>query len=432
MGRLTINSLAKLLMQKHGLDKTEALQFLTAVFETVQYGLQKDKQVKVKGLGTFKVIEVEARESINVNTGERLLIESHSKITFVPDTAMKDLVNKPFSSFETVILNDGVNFDDMETASQVVKKEIETLIEQPDGDDETMEEQVMEPEVGVEYESETNTDEMTPLLEMVDVQDSQEEGTVESSSEEPLIEEIPTEEPPTEELPTEELPTEELPTEELPTEELPTEEIPTEEIPTEEPPTEEPPIQEENDYGMNAKPKERKWLWPVLFVLGCAASFFLGYQSSRYFEPMPYYQNIDTILVEDTILIAGDSVAAADSLKANAMNSDSLKATSNEASSVTKEVSEPEVDYRKYEEMDARVRTGAYRIVGTERVVKSTPGETLGYISGRMLGPDMVCYVEVYNGLKSSNKALEPGTEIKIPKLELKKKKKKIKDNNNQ
>ena len=392
MGRLTINSLAKLLMQKHGLDKTEALQFLTAVFETVQYGLQKDKQVKVKGLGTFKVIEVEARESINVNTGERLLIESHSKITFVPDTAMKDLVNKPFSSFETVILNDGVNFDDMETASQVVKKEIETLIEQPDGDDETMEEQVMEPEVGVEYESETNTDEMTPLLEMVDVQDSQEEGTVESSSEEPLIEEIPTEEPP----------------------------------------TEEPPIQEENDYGMNAKPKERKWLWPVLFVLGCAASFFLGYQSSRYFEPMPYYQNIDTILVEDTILIAGDSVAAADSLKANAMNSDSLKATSNEASSVTKEVSEPEVDYRKYEEMDARVRTGAYRIVGTERVVKSTPGETLGYISGRMLGPDMVCYVEVYNGLKSSNKALEPGTEIKIPKLELKKKKKKIKDNNNQ
>lgn len=422
MGRLTINSLAKLLMQKHGLDKNEALQFLTAVFETVQYGLQKDKQVKVKGLGTFKVIEVEARESINVNTGERLLIESHSKITFVPDTAMKDLVNKPFSSFETVILNDGVNFDDMETASQVIKKEIETLIEQPDGDDETMEEQVMEPEAGAENESETNTDEMTPLLEMVDVQDSQEEGTVESSSEEPPIEESPIEE----------LPTEELPTEEIPTEELHTEEIPTEEIPTEEPPTEEPPIEEENDYGMNAKPKERKWLWPVLFVLGCAASFFLGYQSSRYFEPMPYYQNIDTILVEDTILIAGDSVAVTDSLEANAMNSDSLKATSNEASSVTKEVSEPEVDYRKYEEMDARVRTGAYRIVGTERIVKSNPGETLGYISGRMLGPDMVCYVEVYNGLKSSNKALEAGTEIKIPKLELKKKKKKNKDNNNQ
>ena len=397
MGRLTINSLAKLLMQKHGLDKTEALQFLTAVFETVQYGLQKDKQVKVKGLGTFKVIEVEARESINVNTGERLLIESHSKITFIPDTAMKDLVNKPFSSFETVILNDGVNFDDMETASQVVKKEIETLIEQPDGDDETMEEQVMEPEVGVEYESETNTDEMTPLLEMVDVQDSQEEGTVESSSEESPIEEPPIEESPTEESP-----------------------------------TEEPPIEEENDYGMNAKPKERKWLWPVLFVLGCAASFFLGYQSSRYFEPKPYYQNIDTILVEDTILIAGDSVAVADSLKADDMTLDSLTTNSMEASSVTKEVSEPEVDYRKYEEMDARVRTGAYRIVGTERVVKSTPGETLGYISGRMLGPDMVCYVEVYNGLKSSNKALEAGTEIKIPKLELKKKKKKNKDNNNQ
>ena len=412
MGRLTINSLAKLLMQKHGLDKNEALQFLTAVFETVQYGLQKDKQVKVKGLGTFKVIEVEARESINVNTGERLLIESHSKITFVPDTAMKDLVNKPFSSFETVILNDGVNFDDMETASQVVKKEIETLIEQPDGDDETMEEQVMEPEVGVENESETNTDEMTPLLEMVDVQDSQEEGTVESSSEESPIEESPTEE--------------------SPTEESPTEESPTEEPLTEEPPTEDPPIEEENDYGMNAKPKERKWLWPLLFVLGCAASFFLGYQSSRYFEPKPYYQNIDTILVEDTILIAGDSVAVADSLKADDMTLDSLTTNSMEASSVTKEVSEPEVDYRKYEEMDARVRTGAYRIVGTERVVKSTPGETLGYISGRMLGPDMVCYVEVYNGLKSSNKALEPGTEIKIPKLELKKKKKKNKDNNNQ
>ena len=91
----------------------EANQFAAVVFEVIQEGLDTEGQVKVKGLGTFKKIQVEARESVSVRTGERVMIDSHAKITFTPDALMKELVNKPFSQFETVILNDGVEFEDL-------------------------------------------------------------------------------------------------------------------------------------------------------------------------------------------------------------------------------------------------------------------------------------------------------------------------------
>lgn len=112
MGKIFMAELADMLAQKAGISKREAQQFLTDFVETIQDGVNNDKLVKIKGLGTFKVIDVDARESVNVNTGERVTIDSHQKLTFTPDAAMKELVNKPFSQFETVVLNDGVEFDD--------------------------------------------------------------------------------------------------------------------------------------------------------------------------------------------------------------------------------------------------------------------------------------------------------------------------------
>lgn len=113
MGKLTIQEIAKILVEKNKLTPKEASQFAVSMFELIQQRLDSEELVKIKGLGTFKMIRVEARESVSVRTGERVMIDSHAKITFTPDTMMKELVNKPFSQFETVVLNDGIEFEDL-------------------------------------------------------------------------------------------------------------------------------------------------------------------------------------------------------------------------------------------------------------------------------------------------------------------------------
>ena len=128
MGRLTIQEIAKVLVVKNGLEQSVANRFTTELFAIIQERLENNDQVKVKGLGTWKVITVEARESISVRTGGRVMIDEHSKITFTPDVTMKELVNKPFSQFETVVLNDNVDFDDLK--EQPADAEFEDMREQ--------------------------------------------------------------------------------------------------------------------------------------------------------------------------------------------------------------------------------------------------------------------------------------------------------------
>ena len=106
MGKISIQELANVLIERKKMNRRDASLFVSAMFDIVQQHLETDKLVKVKGLGTFKIIDVEDRESVNVNTGERVLIEGHGKITYAPDALLKELVNKPFSQFETVVLND--------------------------------------------------------------------------------------------------------------------------------------------------------------------------------------------------------------------------------------------------------------------------------------------------------------------------------------
>lgn len=113
MGKILMKDIASQLAKKKNIRISEAENYLDAFFAVIHDGLKADKLVKIKGFGTFKLIEVRDRESVDVNTGERVLIDGHTKITFTPENSLKEMVNKPFSQFETVELNDGVEFGSM-------------------------------------------------------------------------------------------------------------------------------------------------------------------------------------------------------------------------------------------------------------------------------------------------------------------------------
>lgn len=135
--RLNTQDLVDLLAAKHGMDKKDADGFVKEFFLLIEQTLESDKYVKIKGLGTFKLIDVNSRESVNVNTGERFEIQGHTKVSFTPDATLRDIVNKPFAHFETVILNEGTVLEDTpledqeDDAQEINVKEIEEIEELP-------------------------------------------------------------------------------------------------------------------------------------------------------------------------------------------------------------------------------------------------------------------------------------------------------------
>lgn len=357
-----MSELADMLAQKAKISKREAQQFIAAVIETIQDGVNGDKQVKIKGLGTFKVVDVDARESVNVNTGERVTIESHQKLSFTPDTAMKDLVNRPFSQFETVVLNDGVEFD-------------EELLDEPS---------VGEEEVPIAQTLET------PAVE-------------ESKVEEPIVEEPQVKEPVVDDAPV-------------------VEETPV----VEEPVVEEETIEEEDEEEKETNGPSYWWAWLLLAIAACVASFAGGYLYGRHMDRLSLFDEegapdttivvapveVDT-LIKDTLMIDTTTkvVQAEDTLKTEVAPEPEVKAPEPKV--------EEEPEWKKYEKMDVRVRTGAYGIIGTDRIEKVRPGDTTKRIAKRTLGEGMECYIEVYNNVKTPD--LKEGQDIKIPKLKLKK-----------
>lgn len=114
MAKISITDLVGVIAKQRKLSTKDVEKFISAMFLVVDKGLDADRLVKIKGLGTFKVTSVKPRESINVNTGARVVIEGHDKVSFTPDTSMRDLINKPFAQFETVVLKDDVDFSDIE------------------------------------------------------------------------------------------------------------------------------------------------------------------------------------------------------------------------------------------------------------------------------------------------------------------------------
>lgn len=115
--KILLQDIADFLCHRSGITKREAEQFVRAFFEVIQQGLERDQYVKIKGFGTFKLVEVGQRESVNINTGERFQINGHTKVSFTPDTSLKDLVNRPFSHFQTVILNDETAIEELDACT---------------------------------------------------------------------------------------------------------------------------------------------------------------------------------------------------------------------------------------------------------------------------------------------------------------------------
>jgi len=391
MGKLTIQDIANVLSDRKGLSKNDASNFVNEMFDVIQQALERDMVVKVKGFGTFKIIDVDPRESVNVNTGERVLIEGHNKITFTPDQLLKEIVNKPFSQFETVVLNEGVDFAEGATSEAYVTPEVKAastpLVDFVD-EDPSFEKPIP---LGENKASDAPASEAEPMPVEASVSDVESEPVSSSAS-------IAAEAPVSEAV-----------------------ETPANEEPVED--SEEEPAYEDEEEGSGS----RKWLMAaVALLLGLGAGYLLG----NYF-PMKGEQLVEApeppvempnLVVEDTLVV--DSTKAAVPVP---------EAEQPEEPIVEKPAEEPKPEVKpeviekaetdKYAAMDARVRTGAYRIVGTEKVVKVKEGDNLRRIAQRILGPDMECYIEVYNGLNAAS-PLKIGQEIKIPKLELKKKKK--------
>ena len=389
MEKIPMIELAAVLSEKFGMGRREAQRFVETFADVAKDGIENEKLVKIKGLGTFKVIDVDARESVNVNTGERVTIDSHSKLTFTPDNAMKELVNKPFSQFETVVLNDGVDFADEE----------EPAIEDTADDDEN----VVEPEPAPIVKPEP-----APIVEPEPVPVVEPEPTS-------IVEPAPVVEP----EPAPVVEPEPAPVYyEQPTS---TASVIGTKVPAEEPVEKEDKYEDEEEDEDEPTRHSRWWLWLLLALIACGLSFFGGYyfgqkKAQTGIEPQPIPTDTLVVAAADTLRTS----LPADTLQTSA---DTIKADTTAVVASVPEKAEPEPDYKKYEEMDVRVRTGAYNIVGTAQVVKVLPGDNTRRLAKRYLGDGMACYIEVYNGITSSTQ-LEPGQEIKIPALKWKTKSK--------
>ena len=426
MGKYTIQQLAEILVKKNGLNEKEAQDFVVAIFEIVKEGLEQDKLVKIKGFGTFKIIDIDPRASINVNTGERVLIEGHQKITFTPDAVMKEMVNRPFSQFETVILNDGVDLSEIDR----------TYNFEPDNN------------TGVE-ESETEQDTQETQDNTQDTQDTQAEVSTEKTTiveePEPTIVET-TEEPEPTIVETTEEP------------EPPT--ITSEEVPAREAVANGPCDQEEEDdddddtaspdvFDDDSETSGSYWKWVVaavvcLILMAAAAygGYMFGLEEGKHQEKKSqiadYAAQLDKQTAElrkqrlanqeqalaDTSATAkkvADTSATAPKVADTSPTKKEVSATSPATQSATSTPSAEE-DYSRYNTSDVRIRTGAYIIIGIDKTVTAQEGQTIGKIAQSQLGPGMSCYVEAVNGMKE-NTVLKKGTRIKIPKLRHKKKK---------
>lgn len=449
-----VSDFASELVSRYGLKEEEATEFITAMFDIICEQLDApDKQVKVKGLGTFKVTSVGARASVDVNTGERIIIEGRNKISFTPEVLLRDRVNRPFVQFETVVLNDGVDFSEIDREFDGDKKEPETKpIPEPEPVAEvgTNQEAELVPDSETEPDSVTNQapepdaeSESQPEVEQVEP-DAESETQVEVEQMEPVLE--------AETKLIEEGQTEDTAQQEHQRVSIADSEDSYESatIGSEEP-------QEAADVVLKERCKQRNprmmyWFSIASFVLLLfigAGMYFLYDQvkaknaaieqlqaklavysnalmsqtadkqqeaaKSKMVEPTDTTSAATTTPAEAKAEAeAKPDVADKTGMAAKAETAKPLKPSSEQPVVDKKKtnVPKPAADYN----FDARVRTGAYIIVGVETTVTVRSGQTLASISKAYLGPGMECYVEVFN----NRNEVKPGDKLRIPKLKIK------------
>ena len=477
MSKFSLNTLGKLLADKSGLSQVEAELFIRKMFDVCNQGLEADKQVKIKWLGTFKVQATKDRESINVNTGERFTIEGRDKLTFTPDNILKEIVNKPFAQFETVVVNDGVDFDEIDekfgeeqtedAPSEVIdfQDEEETATPNPDV-------VVIEPEKEKEKEDELSKQialEQAKLEKLKQAKLEQERIQKEKLEKERQEQERQEQE----KLEQERLEQEKLEQERLEQEKLEQERLKQEKLEQERlelakqqqalkatvkpavPATNETEEEDEETSNSHHIVIPRYLVVAVCLIvvalIGGMGWFAFNYgqmtaqrdhlamQLSQYHQapakkapanavaaPLSQEQKLRQKAIEDSIRMAktAEAVKLAEqsdeaSDKAENAKQDEAKAKAKAAAKEEDKVASKTESSTHYDK-DVRVRTGAYRIVGVAQTVTVGAGQTLEQISTRYLGSGMECYVEALNGTGT----VKAGQKIKIPKLELKKKKK--------
>lgn len=532
MSKISLNDLAQRLAEKSGISLQDAELFIRKMFDVANEGLQSDKLVKMKWLGTFKVMAVKDRESVDVNTGERIIIEGRDKISFTPDNILKEIVNKPFAQFETVVVNDGVDFDEIDRKFENAEEDgsvFESTLESvPDSDNSSLESFVEQDSPAtsdvIDFLDEENdapvSDEMIVIGEkrlsqenVAEPEEKKPEGS-EPAATEPAVFKPAVSEPEESEFATSELETKEseVPaqnevesvvsdeenestlTEETPiAEKVPSDEensiteIPiVEEAPFEEKASsdEETPFSDEEIPSSDEVTDKRHVVLPRYLVIAASVVFLamiggFGWFAFNYGKmaaqrdhlalQLDNYQQIATekktptksastqeeILrkkaIEDSVRMAQASevVKKAENAGQNmnaTVDKQSIDVKSAEAKKnleakkladakkqqETKKLAEAKKkeEARKQAEkhaaqasskydQDVRVRTGAYRIIGVSEVVTAREGQTIKSLSQKYLGPGMECYVEALNGTS----LLKSGQKVKIPKLELKKKK---------
>ena len=481
MSKFSLNTLGKLLADKSGLSQVEAELFIRKMFDVCNQGLDADKQVKIKWLGTFKVQATKDRESINVNTGERFTIEGRDKLTFTPDNILKEIVNKPFAQFETVVVNDGVDFDEIdekfgeEQPDDAPAQVIDFLDEEKTA--------TPNPEVvvnGSEKEKEKEAED--ELAKQIAIEQAKLEKLKQAQLEQERIqkEKLEKEKQEQERLEQERLEQERLEQERLEQKRLEQERLEQEKLEQERleqeklelaqqqqaqkavvepavPASDESEEEEEEEESSNSHhiviPRYLVVAVCLIVValIGGMGWFAFNYgqmtaqrdhlamQLSQYHQtpakkapanavaaPLSQEQKLRQKAIEDSIRMAktAEAVKLAEqsdeaSDKAENAKQDEAKAKAKAAAKDEEKVASKTESSAHYDK-DVRVRTGAYRIVGVAQTVTVGAGQTLEQISNRYLGSGMECYVEALNGTGT----VKAGQKIKIPKLELKKKKK--------
>jgi len=488
MSKFSLNTLGKLLADKSGLSQVEAELFIRKMFDVCNQGLDADKQVKIKWLGTFKVQATKDRESINVNTGERFTIEGRDKLTFTPDNILKEIVNKPFAQFETVVVNDGVDFDEIdekfgeEQTEDAPAQVIDFLDEEKTA--------TPNPEVVVigsekEKEKEKEAEDEDELAKQIAIEQAKLERLKQAQLEQERIqkEKLEKEKQEQERLEQERLEQEKLEQERLKQEKLEQERLKQEKLEQERqeqeklelaqqqqalkavvepavPASDESEKEEEEEESSNSHhiviPRYLVVAVCLIVValIGGMGWFAFNYgqmtaqrdhlamQLNQYHQapakkvpakpaaaPLSQEQKLRQKAMEDSIRMAKtvEAVKLAENSDEESANAEKAKQTEAKAKAEAKEKAKNKAEEKAASKIassqydkDARVRTGAYRIIGVAQTVTVGAGQTLEQISTRYLGTGMECYVEALNGTST----VKAGQKIKIPKLELKKKKK--------